>query len=71
VLNSVESKNEINLKNLTIKIGNLTFPAIELEINPSKQSDLSQLGFNWTQISYSKTGVDVKLDFENPNYVST
>jgi len=43
---------------------------LDIEIMPSFESDIENLGFNWTVVGFNTTSVDIKMDFYDPKLVS-
>ena len=48
-----------------------TLPALQLTIIPSRYSDPKNLSFTYNITSYTKTSLEIKLNFDNPAIVSS
>ena len=55
----------------TFQSGDTIFPVLELKIEPGIFSNSSMLAFNWTLTEYTAAQMHLKLNFENPSYVSS
>ena len=59
-----------HLRSESVIIDGELYPIVKLEVLPGKQSDISQLKFNWTLVEFQVSQLLIQLDFENLNYVS-
>ena len=58
------------IQNETVRINGTDFPILQISVVPGKYSNLKELGFNWTFVSFTPMELLIQLEFENVAFVS-
>jgi hypothetical protein len=59
------------LQNETIFLNETTYPNLGIKIVPGKFSDPNLLKFNWTYVAFSPSELQIQLNFEHLDYISS